>query len=93
MCCIAIQRRYKDLIDMSKSKRLEREYDLKASAAQVGYLYPVLATPDGEIIVGASRLEADSAWPVQIREDLNTPLKITLARLTENLHRRSLPEA
>ena len=69
----------------------ENEYDLKKSAKEIGYLYPVLKTPDGKVIAGRSRLKADSKWPIEIRENLDTPLKCALARLTENLHRRSLP--
>ena len=69
----------------------ENEYDLKKSAKEIGHLYPVLKSPDGKIIAGRSRLKADPNWPVEVRKDLDTPLKFALARLAENLHRRSLP--
>lgn len=69
----------------------EHEYDLKKSAKEIGYLYPVLKSSSGKVIAGRSRLKADPKWPVEVRKDLDTPLKCALARLTENLHRRSLP--
>jgi hypothetical protein len=80
---------------MSEEDRLtekELKKSLKDSVEEVGYLYPAIKTPDGEVIAGKHRLDADPAWPVVVREDLDTPVKIAQVKIVENLIRRIVPD-
>ena len=69
---------------------MSEEYNLRKSTVKVGELYPVLKSKTGEIIDGFHRKNAKAGWREEVREDLDTPEKILLARLIANKFRRTV---
>jgi len=69
-------------------KQCKKEYDLKKSKSIIGPLYPVLKSPNGEIIDGYHRKEADEKWPEITLYNIDSKLKLCIARLIANVQRR-----
>lgn len=70
----------------------DKEYDLKQSAKNIGYLEPVKIGKDNHIIDGVHRLKEDNNWPRQRLEHIDTKKKRLIARLAANFIRRTPPK-
>jgi hypothetical protein len=68
----------------------EEEYDLRKSADKIGELYPVIMSKTGEVVDGFHRLNAKAGWRREVREDIDTPEKVLVARLISNKFRRQV---
>lgn len=71
--------------------------DMVTSIKEHGVLEPIVAGPDGTVIMGHRRTDGlkkakRKTGPVIIRNDLDTPEKQLEVMLVENLHRESLTE-
>jgi len=71
---------------------IEETYSLKKSSEKLGKLYPVLKDSKGNIIDGRHRKEVDPHWPSLTCHDIDSPIKLHLARLTANFCRRTVPK-
>ena len=66
------------------------EYDLRKSTDKIGELYPVIVSKTGEIVDGFHRINSKANWRREVREDIDTPEKVLLARLISNKFRRQV---
>ena len=66
------------------------EYDLRKSTDKIGELYPVIMSATGEVVDGFHRINAKANWRREVREDIDTPEKVLLARLISNKFRRQV---
>jgi hypothetical protein len=66
------------------------EYDLKKSKESVGYLYPVLVAPSGEVIDGYHRRKVDPNWPYVVLTWVKTREDQLVARIAANACRRTV---
>ena len=64
--------------------------ELSKSAKLIGHLYPVLRSPDGEIVDGYHRKQADPSWPETVVDFVKTDYEKALVRLWAN-YRRKVP--
>lgn len=71
------------------SEREEFIAALRRTKKLFGTLYPVIKTPDGTIIDGIHRLEADPDWPTQTVE-LEHPYDAIVFRIIANMVRRDV---
>jgi len=70
---------------------IEETYSLKKSSEKLGKLIPVLKDSKGNIIDGRHRKQVDPHWPSLTCHDIDSPIKLHLARLTANFCRRTVP--
>lgn len=68
----------------------ELDYDLATSEDIIGAIYPVLKSPDGEVLDGLHRLNVDPKWPVKVVEVKDEKRKL-LVRVHANIQRRNIP--
>ena len=68
----------------------EQPYDLKLSAEKLGKLCPVLLDKNGRVIDGMHRMELDPKWPTLTLQNIDTPVKRSLARIASNFCRRTV---
>ena len=71
---------------------VDEPYSLKKSSKKLGKLYPVLKDSKGNIIDGRHRKQVDPHWPSLTCHDIDSPIKLHLARLTANFCRRTVPK-
>jgi hypothetical protein len=69
----------------------ENEYSLGKSKKALGPLYPILKAKDGSIIDGFHRQNDDPDWATLTVPQIDTPVKLELARLATNFCRRKMP--
>lgn len=86
------------LLQMENQKITPKEpadepYSLKKSSkSALGKLYPVLKDAQGNVIDGFHRQKIDPEWPSIIAHNIDTPVKLELARLASNFCRRQVPK-
>lgn len=68
----------------------KEEYSLRNSTKKVGELYPVIVAKNGDVVDGFHRRNAKANWRTEVREDLDTPEKVVMARLIANKFRRQV---
>jgi len=64
--------------------------DLRETKKRFGVLYPILLDPDGNVIDGKHRLEADANWPKVTVDWLRDPVSAKMLRLVGNTVRREV---
>jgi len=69
---------------------MSENYDLQKSKKSVHELYPVIKDAHGNVIDGFHRLEADPNWKTETLPMIDTPVKLALARIVANTHRRDI---
>ena len=90
----------KALVKISQSSELhigalsedEDVQGLRGSSKKIGSLYPVLVSPNGDVIDGFHRLKANPDWPRFTVEGVADPLQLARARLIANERRNVSPE-
>lgn len=68
----------------------EEKYSLKNSRDIIGELYPKIVDKYGNMIDGFTRGKESSEWRTESRDQIDTPVKLWVARISANTHRRTV---
>ena len=71
----------------------EEHYSLRDNRGAIGELYPKIVDKYGNMIDGNSRGREFSEWRTETREQIDTPVKLWLARISANTLRRTVGRA